>query len=63
MRIAVDFGLCEGFALCMSEAPEVFDVDDDAHLHVLTKNPPESARKRIETAVRACPKQAIKIED
>jgi ferredoxin len=63
MRVVVDFQLCEGSALCMSEAPEVFDVDDDANLRVLTVHPPEAARNRVEAAARACPKQAIAIKD
>ncbi len=62
MKIIVDYDLCEANAVCMAEAPEVFKVDDDDNLHVLDENPPEALRKKVENAVRLCPKQALKLE-
>ncbi len=61
MRIVVDFDLCESNALCMAEAPEVFEVRDDDFLYVLDEEPGEELRAKVEQAVRVCPKQAIKI--
>jgi ferredoxin len=63
MRVVVDFDVCESNAICMSIAPEVFEVRDDDYLYLLDETPPESMRDRIEEAVRRCPKQAISIED
>jgi ferredoxin len=63
MRVVVDFDLCESNALCMGIAPEVFEVRDDDFLYVLDEHPPEEMRERIMEAVRACPKNAISIED
>jgi ferredoxin len=63
MRIVVDFDLCESNALCMAEAPEVFEVRDDDFLYVLDEEPGEELRSKVEQAVRVCPKQAIKIVD
>jgi ferredoxin len=63
MRIVVDFDVCEANALCMGIAPEVFEVDDDDFLKVLSVEPPEEMRSLMEEAVRACPKRAISIED
>jgi len=63
MRVVVDFDLCESNALCMGLAPEVFEVRDDDLLYVLNDNPPEEWREKVEAAVRACPKNAISIED
>ena len=63
MRVVVDFTLCESNALCMEVAPEVFEVRDDYRLYLLNENPPEELRAKVKAAVRACPKQAIKIED
>jgi len=63
MRVVVDFDVCESNAICMSIAPEVFEVRDDDFLYLLDETPPESMRDRIEEAVRRCPKQAISIED
>jgi ferredoxin len=63
MKVIVDLALCESNALCMDACPEVFEVRDDDLLYVLDSNPPEHLRARLEAAVRACPKQAIRLED
>ena len=63
MRVVVDFDLCESNALCMAAAPEVFEVRDDDFLYVLEENPSEELRDKLMEAVRACPKNAISIED
>ena len=63
MRVVVNFDLCESNALCMGEAPDVFEVRDDDFLYVLNENPPEERRAAVEAAARVCPKQAITIED
>lgn len=62
MKIIVDYDLCEANAVCMAEAPEVFQVDDDDNLNVLDESPPEALRQKVEAAVRLCPKQALKLE-
>ena len=36
MRVNVDRALCESNAICMSIAPEVFEVGEDDVLHILT---------------------------
>ena len=63
MRVVVDYDLCESNALCMGVAPEVFEVRDDDNLYLLTENPPEEMRDKVEQAVRLCPKAAISIQD
>lgn len=63
MRIVVDFDRCESNAICMSIAPEVFEVRDDDFLYILQEEPPEELRPKLEEAVRRCPKQAISLED
>ncbi|HLI25059.1 MAG TPA: ferredoxin [Acidimicrobiales bacterium] len=63
MRVVVDYDLCESNALCMLEAPEVFEVRDDDNLYVLNESPPEELRPKVEAAVARCPKQAIRLED
>jgi ferredoxin len=47
----------------MGILPEVFEVRDDDFLYVLNENPPEALREKLMEAVRACPKNAISIED
>ena len=63
MKIIVDYDLCEANAVCMAEAPEVFKVDDEDNLHVLQESPPEALRKKVENAVRLCPKQALRLQE
>lgn len=62
MKIIVDYDLCEANAVCMSKAPEVFEVDDEDNLNLLMESPPESLRAKVEEAVRLCPRQALKLE-
>lgn len=63
MRVVVDYDRCESNAVCMSLAPEVFEVRDDDLLYVLDETPPEELRSKVEAAVRGCPKQAITLEE
>ena len=63
MRVVVNFDVCESNALCMDAAPEVFEVRDYDFLYVLDEHPTEELRAKVEQAVRACPKQAITLED
>lgn len=62
MRVHIDWGLCQGHANCMGDAPEVFHVDDDGKLTVLTPEPDETLRPKLELAVRYCPTGAIRVE-
>jgi ferredoxin len=63
MRIVVDYDQCESHAICMSILPQVFEVRDDDFMYVLDETPPEHLRADVEAAVRACPKQALKVVD
>ncbi|BBX69168.1 ferredoxin [Mycolicibacterium psychrotolerans] len=60
-KIEVDFGLCESNAVCMGIIPEVFQVDDDDYLHVLTDEVTPENEQQVREAVRQCPRQAISI--
>jgi ferredoxin len=62
MRVVVDLDLCESNAVCMTVAPEVFEVRDDDFLYVLQEEPSEDLRPKVEEAARRCPKQAIRVE-
>jgi ferredoxin len=62
VRVNVNFDLCQSNALCMSAAPEVFEVRDDGFLYVLDENPSDELRGKVEEAARVCPTQAITLE-
>ena len=62
-RIVVDRDLCQGHAVCQSEAPDVFEVSKTGDLTVLDARPPEGRRAAAEAAVRFCPTHALSIVD
>lgn len=61
-KINIDRELCQGHATCMSEAPELFQVDDDGNLTVLQENPTLDLLEKAKQAEKYCPNKAIKIE-
>jgi ferredoxin len=63
MRVKVEWDSCESNGLCMAQAPEVFLVNDEDQLEVLQEAPDEQLRPKVLRAVRACPKQALALED
>lgn len=63
LKILVDRDRCEGNAVCVRVAGDVFRVDDDDRLHVLVERPTGEARERVEVAVRRCPRHALSLVD
>ena len=63
MRAIVDHTLCEGHAKCMDTVPEVFEVRDDDRSYTVLDEIPEALRAKVERAVRACPRAAIRLEE
>jgi ferredoxin len=62
-RLSVDRGLCEGYANCVFQAPDVFDLGDDDIVTVLTEEVSADDRVRIEEAVESCPVAALTLKD
>jgi ferredoxin len=63
LRVTVDLNTCQGYVCCVMEAPEVFDIDDDAGKAVLLQEQPSDAlRGKVEAAARACPARAIRVD-
>lgn len=63
MKIVVDYGLCEANAICMGLAPDVFEVDEQDNLHLLTDEVTPENEARVRDAVRLCPRQAITLSE
>jgi len=63
MRVKVDYDKCESNGLCVAAAPEVFEIRDDDVMYVLISEPTGENEARVRQAVRACPKQALSIEE
>ncbi|KAA8969534.1 ferredoxin [Mycobacterium sp.] len=62
-RVAADLDLCQGHAMCELEAPGYFRVPKRGKVELLDTEPPDAARSHIEQAVRACPTQALSINE
>lgn len=54
--------LCQGYANCIIEAPEIWDFDEDEDIAVLRQEFP-SDESRAMASVRGCPAHAIIVED
>lgn len=65
MRVRVDTDLCQGHAMCVLEAPEVFafDAKTDATVRLLDPQPDETHRDDVARAVRYCPTMALSLDD
>ena len=61
MKVKVDYDLCESNALCEAFAPDIFQVDDDDNLQLLSDQVTPENEDRIKQAVAACPKAALSI--
>jgi len=61
VKVKADFDLCEANALCTSFAPDVFELDDDDYLVILTDEVTPENEERVKQAVAACPKAALSI--
>lgn len=59
-RVRVDPDLCEGHALCIDLAPDVFELSDD-EIATCPGRFADEAWERVRAAVDACPRQAISI--
>ncbi|GGO90135.1 ferredoxin [Wenjunlia tyrosinilytica] len=62
MKVVVDMNKCQDHGQCVFAAPEVFQLDEGAHL-VFVGEPDDSLREQVEDAADVCPLQAIAIED
>lgn len=62
MKIIVDRTKCTGLGICESLAPDVFEVDDDGDLILLTDDVPEGGLDAVEEAIAGCPTEALRLE-
>lgn len=62
MKVSVDFDQCEANGICVGIAPDVFELDDEDMLHIVTADVSEDRRADVEQAVAQCPKAALRLE-
>lgn len=63
MKVIVNRSLCDGNGVCANEAPEVFELDENDQLKVLREEVDETLLRKVEAAVRLCPKRALSLRD
>ena len=59
MRVEVDRDRCEGNAVCVGIAPDLFELDDDDYAVVKADPVPESEEAVADQAVDECPRAAL----
>jgi 3-phenylpropionate/trans-cinnamate dioxygenase ferredoxin reductase subunit len=62
-KVMVDLGLCQGYANCINIAPDIFDLNDDDQVVLLSADFATADQPRIEDAVQGCPVAALSIAD
>lgn len=63
MRVEVDRDRCEGNAVCVGIAPDVFELDDEDYAVVKTDPIPADREQAAERAVAECPRAALNRRD
>jgi ferredoxin len=63
LEIVVDLDLCDSHGVCVSHAPDVFQIGDDDRMRILVRHPSEAQLAQVRAAVRGCPKGALSLVD
>lgn len=61
VSVSVDGNHCHFYAICVAEAPEVFELRSDGRLRYKAR-PDAAATEAVLAAARSCPMQAIAVE-
>ena len=59
MRVEVDRDRCEGNAVCVGIAPDLFDLDDEDYAVVKSDPVPPGEEPLAEQAIAECPRAAL----
>jgi ferredoxin len=59
VRVIVDRDRCEGNAVCLGIAPDIFDLDDEDYAVVKTDPIPSDREQLAEQAIAECPRAAL----
>jgi ferredoxin len=59
MRVEVDRDRCEGNAVCVGIAPDLFDLDDEDYAVVLSDPIPDGREDLAEQSIAECPRAAL----
>lgn len=59
MRVEVDLDRCEGNAVCVGVAPDLFELDENEYAVVLADPIPADREQAAEQAIAECPRAAL----
>ena len=59
VRVIVDRDRCEGNAVCLGIAPDIFDLDDEDYAVIKTDPVPPDQEDLAEQAIAECPRAAL----
>jgi 3-phenylpropionate/trans-cinnamate dioxygenase ferredoxin reductase subunit len=59
--VKADTGLCQGYANCIVDAGEVFDLDDEGLVVILKPHIEERERTDVMRAIANCPAGALSL--
>lgn len=63
LTVMLDKDLCQGHAVCVGEAPEVFCIGDDGKVALRSPEPTPEQLPLVRTAAKFCPTRAIRLSD
>ncbi|WP_197375435.1 ferredoxin [Mycolicibacterium baixiangningiae] len=63
MRVEVDRDRCEGNAVCLGIAPDLFDLDDEDYAVVKIDPVPADMEDVAEQSIAECPRAALNRRD
>jgi ferredoxin len=59
MRVEVDRDRCEGNAVCVGIAPDLFDLDDEDYAVIKADPVPDGQEDLAEQSIAECPRAAL----
>jgi sterol 14alpha-demethylase len=63
LKIIVDRDLCQGHAVCVGEAPEVFRLGADGKVELAVEDVGPALHAKVRAAAKYCPTRTIRIEE
>ena len=63
MKVHVDPEICEAQGVCVRTCAQVFELDDEDNLSILTDTVPPQHHEAIRRAVARCPTQALTLDE
>ena len=62
VRVTVDLEKCLGYANCVADAPDIFEIPEDSMVvRVIEEHPGADRRAAVEAAALDCPARAITV--